>query len=360
MKKINVAILCGGKSAEHEVSLHSAKNIFAAIDKKKYNAILIGIDKKGNWLINSQSLFLNPNDPKKIKINPQSEKIVLVPGEKPKICYLSSKKLGISLDVIFPILHGTFGEDGSVQGFLKMIDIPFAGAGVLGSALGMDKVVMKRLLKEANIPVGKFLAFNANDKLDFQAIGKQLGLPFFIKPANLGSSVGISKVKNRKEFSKAIQDAFQYDTKIIVEEFIQGREIECAVLGNEIPEASLPGEVIPTHDFYSYEAKYLDAEGAKLKIPAELSKKIISKIQELAVKTFKVLNCEGMGRVDFFLKSNGEILVNEINTLPGFTSISMYPKLWEASELKYEKLIDKLIQLAIERHKKEKKLKTNF
>jgi D-alanine-D-alanine ligase len=360
MKKINVAILCGGKSAEHEVSLHSAKNIFAAIDKKKYNTILIGIDKKGNWLINNRSLLLNSNDPKKIKINPKSEKIILVPGEKPKIFYLTKKSFGISLDVIFPILHGTFGEDGSIQGFLKMLDVPFAGAGVLGSAVGMDKVVMKQLLKEAEIPVGKFLAFNASDKLDFQAIGKQLGLPFFIKPANLGSSVGISKVRNKKEFQEAVQDAFQYDSKIIIEEFIQGREIECAVLGNDKPNASLPGEVIPTHDFYSYEAKYLDENGATMKIPTELSKKAISEIQELAVKTFKVLSCEGMGRVDFFLKSNGEILVNEINTLPGFTSISMYPKLWQASGLKYEKLIDKLIQLAIERHKKEKKLKINY
>lgn len=358
--KIRVGIIFGGRSAEHEVSLLSAKNVVEAIDKNKYEPVLIGIDKKGKWVMNDSSNFLlNSENPKLIKLNNKANQSVsLVPQNNGRITNLNTGQSYKSIDVIFPILHGPFGEDGTIQGLLKLANIPFVGAGVLGSAVGMDKDVMKRLLREAGIPVAKFIVYKSGETVDFNKIVKTLGLPFFVKPANLGSSVGISKVKNKKEFSKAIKLAYQYDTKIIIEENIKGREIECAVLGNDKPITSVPGEVIPRSDFYSYEAKYLDENGAALEIPAKLSKSIIRKIQNLAVMTFKILCCEGMGRVDFFLKKNGQILVNEINTIPGFTSISMYPKLWEASGISYTALIDRLIQLALERFKREQKIKS--
>ncbi len=323
-QKIKVGIIFGGRSAEHEVSVESAKNVMAAMDNKKYKI-------------------------RKLKINRNDRGAALLGKIK--------KLIGQS-DVTFPILHGPFGEDGTIQGLLKLVNVPFVGAGVLGSAVGMDKDAMKRLLREAGIPVAKFLVYKSGEAIDFNKIAKLLGLPFFVKPANLGSSVGVSKVKNKREFIKAIKLAFQYDAKIVIEENINGREIECAVLGNDNPIASVPGEVIPQNNFYSYKSKYLDKNGAALEIPAKLSNSIVIKIQNLSVKTFKVLNCEGMGRVDFFLKNNGEILVNEINTIPGFTSISMYPKLWEASGISYSDLIDRLIQLALERFKKEQKIKS--
>lgn len=359
-RKINVAILFGGKSAEHEVSLQSAKNVFQAIDRKKYNPILIGIDKQGRWLLNDSSKFLlNADNPKLIKLNKSSDSVALIPQSSGKIANFSNPKSIRTIDVVFPILHGPFGEDGTVQGLLKLANIPFVGAGVLGSAVGMDKDAMKRLLRDANIPIPKFLTFKDTDKINFEKIVKVLKLPFFVKPANLGSSVGISKVKNKKDFIKAIAKAFQYDIKIIIEENIKGREIECAVLGNDNPIASIPGEVIANDEFYSYEAKYIDENGATVEIPAKLNKNIVKKIQDLATQTFKILSCEGLGRVDFFLKNNGKVIVNEINTIPGFTSISMYPKLWGASGISYTELIDKLIQLAIERFKKEQKIKTS-
>lgn len=361
-KKINVGILFGGKSAEHEVSLQSAKNVYDAIDKEKYNPILIGIDKTGKWLLNDSSQFLlNANDPKLIKLNTASDSVALVPQSSGKISNLSGNNDSPVIDVIFPILHGPFGEDGTVQGLLKLANIPFVGAGVLGSAVGMDKDIMKRLLRDAGIPICKYIAINVEDKIpDFDYIKNEIGLPCFIKPANLGSSVGVSKVNNEPEYKKAINDAFQYDTKIIIEEFIKGREIECAVLGNHKPIASVPGEIISMHDFYSYEAKYIDENGSALEIPANLPDEITKKIQETAIKTFIALSCEGMGRVDSFLKENGEIIVNEINTIPGFTKISMYPKLWEYSGIPYTELIDRLIQLSIERFNKEQKLKTSY
>jgi D-alanine-D-alanine ligase len=236
------------------------------------------------------------------------------------------------------------------------------GSGVLGSAVGMDKDIMKRLFRESGIPTADFLVFHETDrdKINFEKIKGKLGIPFFVKPANMGSSVGINKIKSKKEFGKAVAEAFQFDRKVIIEKNISGREIECAVLGNEKPIASIPGEVIPQHEFYSYDAKYIDADGALLKVPAKLPDSTIKKIQEMAVKVFKVLNCEGMGRVDLFLLKDGKIYANEINTIPGFTKISMYPKLWEASGISYANLIDKLIQLAIERFEKEKKLKTSY
>lgn len=362
-RKIRVGILFGGKSAEHEVSLQSAKNVVDAIDKDKYEVVLIGIDKTGQWHLNEASNYLlNADNPKLIALNKASEKVTLIPKEtKNELVMLTSNQSAGPLDVIFPVLHGTFGEDGTVQGFLKLTDVPFVGAGVLGSAVGMDKDVMKRLLRDAGLPISDFLVFHksAIDTINFEDIVERLGLPFFVKPANLGSSVGINKVKDASQFDHAIQDAFLYDNKILIEEFVEGREIECSVLGNENPIASLPGEVIPQHEWYSYEAKYIDEGGAKLVIPAQLPDHLIEKFQQRAVEAFKILCCEGMARVDSFLrKKDNEVLIHEINTIPGFTKISMYPKLWEVSGIPYKELIDRLIQLAIERHQKEKKLKT--
>jgi len=316
-KKIKIGVLFGGKSAEHEVSLQSARNVIRALNKNKYQITPIKINKNGKFNLNSIKNF----------------------------------------NVIFPVLHGPFGEDGSIQGLLKLAGVPFVGAGVLGSAVGMDKDVMKRLLRDVGIPIGKFITLKIGDKVNFNKVKKELGLPLFIKPANMGSSVGINKVKNENEFKKAAREAFSFDTKIIIEEFIKGQEIECSVLGNDKPVASIPGEIIANQEFYSYDAKYID-KGSVAEIPAKIDKNTIKKIQELAVQVFQILNCEGMGRVDFFLKKNGEAIVNEINTIPGFTSISMYPKLWEASGLPLPKLLDKLIKLAIDRFNREQKLKT--
>lgn len=359
--KIRVGILFGGKSAEHEISLLSAKNVVDALDKNKYEAVLIGIDKSGRWLMNEPSRFLlNVTDPKLIALNrANSASVALVPQSEGRLTDLNSGHLDQAVDVVFPILHGPFGEDGTVQGLLKLANVPFVGAGVLGSAVGMDKDVMKRLLREAGIPIPKFLVFRQNRQPDFDSVTAALGSPVFVKPANLGSSVGISKAKDRAGFDKAVTEAFRYDTKILIEEAITGREIECAVLGNEDPIASVPGEVIPIREFYDYEAKYIDEHGARLEAPAKLDAGTVRRVQDLALRTFKALNCEGMGRVDCFLKPDGSLLVNEINTIPGFTKISMYPRLWGLSGIAYSDLIDQLIQLAIERFAREQKLQTS-
>lgn len=369
-KKVRVALLFGGKSAEHEVSLRSAKNVADAIDKKKFDVVLIGIDKTGKWLLPDTSQWLlNSGDPKLIALNKAgSSSAALVPQSEGKLSTIDfhtspspSPTLGegSAIDVVFPILHGTFGEDGTVQGLLKLAGVPFVGAGVLGSAVGMDKDVMKRLLRDAGLPIGKFVTVHASDTVPtFKKAVATLGLPLFIKPANLGSSVGVAKVHNAKEYTAAVADAFRYDRKILLEEYIEGREIECSVLGNDEIVASVPGEIIPHHEFYSYDAKYIDDNGAAIEVPAKLPKATVKKVRELAVKVAKTLSCEGLGRVDFFLKKNGDVVVNEINTIPGFTSISMYPKLWEASGIPYGKLIEILLNLAIERFEKEKQLST--
>jgi D-alanine-D-alanine ligase len=362
-KKIRVGILFGGRSAEHEVSLQSAKNITDAIDSDKYEVVLIGIDKKGQWHLNEECRFLLPAVESGLPELPEKgENLALVPGKQDeKLVALSGQQRPGPLDVIFPVLHGPFGEDGTVQGLLKLADVAFVGAGVLGSAVGMDKDVMKRLLRDAGFPVARFIVANRYSSKDigFDEARTLLGLPLFVKPANLGSSVGISKVKDREEFERAVREAFHYDQKILIEECIKGREIECSVLGNDNPIASVPGEILPRHEFYSYQAKYLDENGAVLEIPAKLPLETSERIRQLAIKTFTVLCCEGMARVDFFLKNGGEIIVNEINTIPGFTRISMYPKLWEATGIAYTDLIDRLIQLAIERFEREKRLKTD-
>lgn len=342
--------------------MQSAKNVMEALDKDKYEPILVGIDKSGKWYFQDQANYLlNASNPKLIALNKQNaQEVALVPGDTSKELISLEAKQEKSIDVAFPVMHGTYGEDGAIQGLLKMMDIPFVGASVLGSAVGMDKDVMKRLFKESGVPTPKFLVFRKEDKIDFDKVVHGLGMPVFVKPANAGSSVGVHKVKTEEDFEAAIKDAFQFDNKILIEEAIVGREIECSVLGNENPEASVPGEVIPHHEFYSYEAKYIDENGAVLEIPAKLTPELVKQIQGVAIKAYKSLCLEGMSRVDCFLTKDNEILVNEVNTIPGFTKISMYPKLWEASGLPYGQLIDKLIQLALERHKKEKGLKTNY
>lgn len=359
-KKIRIAILFGGRSAEHEVSIQSARNIVEAIDRKKYDVSLIGIDKTGAWhglaipaLASQQKLFPAPNR--------QSKTIALISKRVEKPATIAEQEIR-NFDVVFPILHGPFGEDGTIQGLLKLANVPFVGAGVLGSAVGMDKDVMKRLLRDAGMPIARFVVVRSHEisTITFEKIKKKLGVPFFIKPANLGSSVGISKVHSQKEFLPALTKAFAYDTKILIEQNIKGREIECSVLGNEHPTASVPGEIITEEEFYSYTAKYGSKSKTTYPIPAKLPNHLIKKIQELAIKTFTVLECEGMARVDFFLTKDEKILVNEINTIPGFTKISMYPKLWEASGISYPKLIDTLITLAIQRFKKESMLKTSY
>ena len=365
-RKITVGVLCGGKSAEHEVSLQSASSIISAIDRKKYRVVIIGIDKQGHWhLFEKRNFLVNAKDPERIALGSPAGSVTLVPGAKEgqaRLVFLSGNKQSITLDVVFPVLHGPFGEDGTVQGQLAMASIPFVGAGVFGSAAGMDKDVMKRLLRDAGIPIADFFVFHrwAADEIGFGKVRRRLGLPLFIKPANMGSSVGISKAATKKQFEAAVKKAFRFDNKIIVEEFIDGREIECSVLGNEKPAASVPGEIIPIHEFYSYEAKYLDKQGARLDVPAKLPASVVRKVKKVAIATYKALGCEGMARVDMFLRGNSEVLINEVNTIPGFTSISMYPKLWEASGLAYPKLIDRLIRLALDRFRRQQRLKTTF
>lgn len=362
-EKKHIVIIFGGKSAEHEVSLQSAKNIYEAIDKKKYQVTLIGVDRDGKWYLNDAQVLLENSNPALVKLNNSEKHLSLIPGDdSQKIFDINNQNPIEKIDVVFPVMHGPYGEDGTIQGLLKLAGIPFVGAGVLGSAIGMDKDVMKRLLKEANIPIAKFLIVREYQKNEwsYQKVENELNAPFFVKPANLGSSVGIHKIHNAAEYDKFVEDAFQFDTKLIFEETIEGREIECSVLGNDKPIASVPGEIRAQHEFYDYDAKYIDAQGASLQIPAEVSANIKEKIQELAVKTFQTLECSGMARVDFFLKENGDILVNELNSIPGFTKISMYPKLWEASGISYTELIDRLIELAIEKYNRDNKLKTSY
>lgn len=363
-KKIRVGVIFGGKSTEHEVSLLSAQSIIRALNPARFEMALIGIDKGGKWaLCDSECPLLYADDPEKIALCPSALPVAVVPGDGDRrLSVLSEQRLDAPLDVIFPVLHGPLGEDGTVQGLLKLANLPFVGAGVLGSAIGMDKDVAKRLLRDAGIPIADFLTVTARQAAatSFDAIVERLDAPFFVKPANAGSSVGVSKVKDAEGYAAALREAFKFDTKVIIERFIAGREIECAVLGNDAPKASCLGEIIPTHEFYSYEAKYLDEQGALLKIPAEMEESTAQQIRQLAVQAFQTLCCAGMARVDFFLRPNGEALVNEINTIPGFTSISMYPKLWEASGIPYSALLETLIDLALERYECERKIHTSI
>ncbi len=359
-KKIRLGILCGGQSAEHEISLLSAKNIVAALDKSKYDVVLIGIDKRGKWhLCDESSYLLNAESPETIALTGQRESVAVASTE------LVSWKEGmprgaLKLDVVFPVLHGTNGEDGTVQGLLQLAGVAFVGAGVLGSAVGMDKDVMKRLLRDAALPIAPFLTLSElhRSSLSFEAAVAQLGSPFFVKPANLGSSVGISKVGTPLEFERALALAFRFDRKVLIEQAIVGREIVCAVLGNDEPIASLPGEIVPHDEFYTYEAKYLN--GASYHIPVELPAPLIEKVQQMAIAVYRALCCEGMARIDFFLTPEGELIVNELNSIPGFAPASTYPRMWAASGLHYPQLIDRLVELALERHHKTKHLATTL
>jgi D-alanine-D-alanine ligase len=354
MKKLKVGILFGGKSGEHEVSIVSAMSIYNALDKQKYDVTMIGIDPEGRWVLPDQTKLLAQKDnPRLIKLNKEKEVEV---------------KAGMAgMDVIFPVLHGTNGEDGTVQGLLELAQIPFVGCGVLGSAICMDKEVARTLMKAAGIPVVETISvdideYKKNTKTLLDQAEKQLGYPYFVKPANAGSSVGVHKVKSRADAEKLVTDSFRYDLKVLFEHAVDAREIECAVLGNANPKASNLGEIVPRHEFYSYEAKYMDENGAELCIPPKgLKPEMTKRIQDCAVKAFKALQCRGMARVDFFLdRKTNELYLNELNTIPGFTNISMYPKMWEASGLPYPKLLDELIRLAIEFHEKKSRLKTTY
>lgn len=339
-----VAIIFGGRSAEHEISIISARSIFDAIDKEKYDTISIYIDKEGLW---------------KRVFSPYAEEEFDIKGNS--FLPWNSINENLEADVYFPVLHGPYGEDGSIQGLLEMADVPYVGAGIIGSSLGMNKVKTKEILSFHKIPVVEWISFKdvdwteKRDELLEKCI--KLQLPLFVKPSNLGSSIGIAKVKDYSELSSAIERAFQWDRVILVERGINAREIECSVLGNDKPVASVPGEVIPYREFYDYKDKYLEGK-TKFVIPANVSEKEKEKFQELSIRSFLALECFGMARVDFLMdKQTHNIYVNEINTIPGFTSISMYPKLWEASGINYSQLLEKLIELAFERHgKKRKKL----
>ena len=358
-KKQRVGVLFGGKSAEHEVSIQSARSIVNAIDPARFDVVLIGIDKTGKWYLDAKGGFLASAGDKHSEI---TEVGLLRRGETSSLVSLETSAPVEELDVVFPVLHGPFGEDGTVQGMLKLANVPFVGAGVLGSAVGMDKDVMKRLLKEAGILVAPFrvITYGSHFENEVHDFARELGLPLFIKPANLGSSVGVTKAHTIEEAITGVGEAFKYDTKVLVDQFVQGREIECSVLGNRDPIASVPGEVLPNLEFYSYEAKYIDENGAELIIPAELDDECIAEIRATAVKAFKTLCCSGMARVDMFLTQDGQLVVNEINTIPGFTDISMYPKLWEASGISFTDLISRLIDYAIERFEEEKRLKSSY
>lgn len=355
-EKLRVMVLFGGRSGEHEVSLQSSASVIDALDKNKYEILPVGITKEGSWLVGTtpakvlEQGFEDDLLPVTLAVDPNYQRLVALSeaGEY-------EAELSKPIDVVFPVLHGTYGEDGCVQGLLELANLPYVGGGVLGSSAGMDKILMKRVFAQVGLSQAKFLGllrqeWEEDPEGTLDCVEEAIGYPSFVKPANLGSSVGISKVRNREELAKAINDAAGYDRKIIVEENIDGREIELSVLGNDEPAASVPGEVIPCNEFYDYEAKYL-ADDSELIIPAKLPEEVVAKLQRLAVEVFKAVDCAGMARVDFFVtKDDQQVLVNEINTIPGFTKISMYPKLWEASGLPYSELLDRLIELAIERH----------
>src|SRR5713226_8775270 len=393
MKKLRVGILFGGRSGEHEVSLLSAASVLNAIDKNKFEVVPIGITKEGRWLTAGEAQrmlhgqppdegrHLRAGDPESTPgaaVLASGEAVVvppepvhrgsgssMVPFHSDTAPARRASDRAINVDVIFPVLHGTFGEDGTIQGLLELADIPYVGAGVLGSAAGMDKDIMKSLFRAAGLPIVRHVAvlrseWELSPKKVQKLVESKLKYPVFVKPANLGSSVGISKARDRKELVPAIEEAAKFDRKIVIEEGVGGkkhkaREIECSVLGNDQPAASVPGEIIPSTEFYDYSAKYLD-EGSQLIIPAELTKSETRKVREIAVAAFRAVDCSGLARVDFLMDpTSRKIYLNEINTMPGFTSISMYPKLWAATGVTYPELIDRLIQLGLERHEEKKK-----
>lgn len=349
--KVRVALLFGGKSGEHDVSLLSAKSVMKAIDSQKYEVLPVLISKTGEWQVDETSLqFLQGNNERVEKLANTSVNRQVARSVQPFPSILDSE-----VDVVFPLLHGPNGEDGTIQGLLQLAGKPYVGAGVLASAAGMDKVIMKRLFAEAGLPQGDFAGYLRSDidrRMDHIVveIEERFGYPCFVKPANLGSSVGISKARNREQLIEALELACRYDRKIIVEQFMDAREIELAVLGNDDPIVSIPGEIVSEHEFYDYTAKYTDGK-SELIIPAELDEKTVNTLTELAKKAFSTIDGAGLARVDFFVdRNNGQIYLNEINTMPGFTMYSMYPLLWQHSGISYSELIDRLIQLALLRH----------
>ncbi|MBN2738994.1 MAG: D-alanine--D-alanine ligase [Spirochaetales bacterium] len=363
MDKKRLALLFGGKSAEHEVSIRSAYNILNSIDQDKYCIYLIGIDKKGIWHLCDHRYFLSlGRKSAQFDISTSGPQLAVIPGQAHNSLLIASSGEKLEeIQVFLPVLHGPYGEDGTLQGLLKCLDRPFVGADVLGSAVGMDKEVMKKLLKDKGLPVGRFKVYHRSERnsIVFSRLKSDLGLPIYIKPVNLGSSVGISRVEAEEQLEEALDEAFLFDHRIIIEENIIGREIECSVLGNDNPKASLAGEVLAEGHFYSYDAKYISENAARTVYPAKLTSMELSQIQKLAIQAYKALYSKGLARMDFFLTEQGPI-INEINTLPGFTSISMYPKLWEISGIDCTSLIDKLIELAEERYEADKKLKTSY
>lgn len=374
-KRARIGIIYGGQSPEHEVSLQSASNIIKSINKEKYELVLIGIDKTGTWYLqDDKAPFFNENDPASIKRGEPLANLAVVPGsDNAKFYNLSESKFLEPLDVIFPIIHGPHGEDGSIQGLLRLLNIPFVGSDILGSAVCMDKDIAKRLLNEAKIPTPKYLTLEQStykklSPTELRRIIDEIQLPLFVKPANLGSSIGVSMVTNEHDLFNAIHEAFNYDRKILIEQYIQGREVECSVLGDEEPVASLPGEVVLNHQkdkFYSYYKKYINEDEVIFKMPTDLPESTVKTIQELSIKAFKTLDCQIMARVDFFVVNSEQVFVNEVNTIPGFTQTSMYPNLWQLSGISYEDLIDRIIQLSIKRHKKYNRMfisghETNF
>ncbi len=348
MTKTRVALIFGGRSTEHEISKLSTASILEKIDRSQYDLSLIKIDIEGQWWLFNELIIDDPSGAEKIRLD-RYEGVV---G-----CFSLEGKLLAEVDVFFPVLHGTYGEDGTIQGLFRMLDVAFVGCDVLASANCMDKDFTKRILRDAGIGIAPYLLASAHSQPSFAEVEKELGMPVFLKPANLGSSVGVYKVENEAEYNKRLAEGLTLDSKVLIEQEIIGREIECAVLGNENPKASLPGEIVMNSEFYDFESKYVDSNASSTQIPAEISETETETIREAAVKAYTAINCEGLARVDFFLTQNGEIMINEINTLPGFTKVSMYPKMWEATGIAYNELLNILIELALERQERYRNLK---
>lgn len=353
-KKLTVAILYGGKSVEHEISIRSAKNVVSHIDNNLFSLVLLGISKKGSWyLVKSIEEEITLGTPVSIKLDASNP-------------YIIENHSGstIKIDVVFPILHGTDGEDGSIQGLFTSLNLPVVGSGVLGSAISMDKIISKKILIECGVPVATYLEFDkANkDTINYEEIIAKIGLPFMIKSAALGSSVGISMIKSQEDFIRSLEESFKYGDKVIVEQFIKGRELECAVMGNEQPKATIPGEIImiKNYDFYTYEAKYLDEQAIEIRLPAELDKSKIEEVRKVSIMAYRALRCEDYARVDLFITEQGKIIVNEINTIPGFTSASMFPMMWQSMGLSFKDMISELINLCLSRYEASKNQETDY
>ena len=384
VKKLRVGVIYGGRSGEHEVSVASAASVIKHLDRTRYEPVPIRIEKDGRWTIADraptaisaaevieQAKVLAPRSPR-----PGRETVLLAHPSEDTLMTIERRSssnadvdqavvTGLGLDVVFPVLHGPFGEDGTVQGLLELANVPYVGPGVLASAVGMDKAAMRLVFSARGLPLTPWISFTRRqwetDRTRIADMALALGLPMFVKPANLGSSVGISKVKAPESLSSSVEAALEFDRKVVVEAAVpDAREIECAVLGNDEPEASIPGEVIPSREFYDYEAKYLDADSQTI-IPADLPAEVVSEVRRLAIEAFRAVDAAGMSRVDFLLsRTTGGLFVNEINTIPGFTTISMYSKMWEASGVSYPMLVDRLIKLAVERHGEKQRLRTSF